>query len=105
MNGCEEHSNVLRRIKVMFVICGCLEEDLTVKCYIDTSFQTNRDDYTWQSGYVFIINEDAILWKTSKKIVISHSTIKLEYIVSLEATNEGIWMKKFIEDLGIAPSI
>ena len=32
------------------------------------------------------------------------STCEAEYIVSSEATNEGLWMKEFIVDLGVIPS-
>ena len=32
------------------------------------------------------------------------STCEAEYIVASEATNEGVWMKEFISDLGVIPS-
>ena len=28
--------------------------------------------------------------------------IEAEYIVALEATHEGVWMKEFISDLGVS---
>ena len=31
-------------------------------------------------------------------------TCEAEYIASLEAANEGVWMKEFISDLGVIPS-
>jgi hypothetical protein len=34
----------LRRTKVMFLVYGGVEEELSVKCYTDASFQTDRDD-------------------------------------------------------------
>ena len=30
-------------------------------------------------------------------------TIEAEYIAIVEAANEGVWMKKFIIDLGVVP--
>ncbi|XP_035832971.1 secreted RxLR effector protein 161-like [Helianthus annuus] len=56
----------LRRTKDMFLVFGGVEEELTVRCYIDASFQTDRDDSRSQSGFVFTINGGAISWKSSK---------------------------------------
>ena len=91
----------LRRTKDMFQIYGGLEEDLNVKCYTDASFQTDRDDCKSQSGFVFIMNGGAVSWKSSKQEVVAQSTTESEYV----AASEAAWMKKFIEDLGVVPSI
>ena len=32
------------------------------------------------------------------------STCEAEYIATSEASNEGVWMKEFISDLGVIPS-
>jgi hypothetical protein len=95
----------LRRTKDMFLIYGGLEEDLCVKCYTDASFQTDRDDSRSQSGYVFVLNGGAIAWKSSKQSVVAQSTTESEYIAASEAGQEAAWMKKFISDLGVMPSI
>ena len=39
-----------------------------------------------------------------KQSVVVGSTCEAEYIAALEATNEGVWMKDFISDLGVIPS-
>ncbi|KAD4179359.1 hypothetical protein E3N88_27950 [Mikania micrantha] len=46
----------LRRTKCMFLVYGGVEEELTLRCYTDASFQTDRDDSRSQSGYVFTLN-------------------------------------------------
>ena len=95
----------LRRTKDMFLIYGGLEENLSVKCYSDASFQTDRDDSKSQSGYVFIMNGGAVSWKSSKQDVVAQSTTESEYVAASEAAKEAVWMKKFIEELGVVPSI
>ncbi|KAI3764505.1 hypothetical protein L2E82_14514 [Cichorium intybus] len=95
----------LRRTKDMFLVYGGLEESLKVKGYTDASFQTDRDDSKSQSGYVFILNGGAVSWKSSKQEVIAQSTTKSEYVAASEAAQEAVWMRKFIEDLGVVPSI
>ena len=55
----------LRRTKDVFLVYGG-EEALGVKGYTDVSFQTDLDDSKSQSGYVFLVNEGAVSWKSSK---------------------------------------
>ncbi|KAD7117120.1 hypothetical protein E3N88_04388 [Mikania micrantha] len=89
----------------MFLIYGGMEEELTVRCYTDASFQTDRDDSRSQSGYVFTLNGGAITWRSSKQSVVAQSTTESEYITASEAAKEAAWMKKFMTDLGVVLSI
>src|SRR4051812_20087116 len=41
---------------------------------------------------------------SSKQSIMAGSTCEAEYIAASEATNEGVWMKEFISDLGVIPS-
>ncbi|KAI3813961.1 hypothetical protein L1987_18697 [Smallanthus sonchifolius] len=91
--------------KDMFLIYGGIEEELTMKCHTDASFQTDRDDSRSQSGHVFTLNGGAITWKSSKQKVVAQSTTESEYIAASEATQEAAWTKKFITDHGVVSSI
>ena len=51
------------------------------------------------------MNGGAVSWKSSKHETIADSTTKGEYIVASEANKEAIWIKKFITELGVVPSI
>ncbi|KAJ0765449.1 putative RNA-directed DNA polymerase [Helianthus annuus] len=95
----------LRRTKDMFLIYGSGEEELVVKGYTDASFQTDRDGSRSQSGYVFILNGAAVSWKSSKQDVVALSTTESEYIAASLAAQEAAWLKKFIADLGVVPTI
>ncbi|KAG8481078.1 hypothetical protein CXB51_025801 [Gossypium anomalum] len=68
----------LRRTKDTFLIYGG-EEELSVKGYTDASFQTDKDDSRLQS--------------------------EAEYIAASEVAKEAVWIKKFITELGVVPSI
>ncbi|KAJ9547882.1 hypothetical protein OSB04_020425 [Centaurea solstitialis] len=94
----------LRRTKEMFLVYGGAEE-LSVKGYTDASFQTDRDDSCSQSGFVFLLNDGAVSWRSSKQSTVADSTTEAEYIAVNEAAKEAVWMKKFIGDLGVVPSI
>ena len=94
----------LRRTKDTFLVYGG-EEELVVKGYTDASFQTDRDDFRSQSGYVFCLNGGAVSWKSSKQDTVADSTTEAEYIGASNAAKEAVWIKKFISELGVVPSI
>ncbi|XP_058733051.1 uncharacterized protein LOC131604637 [Vicia villosa] len=94
----------LRKTKDSFLIYGGHEE-LAVIGYTDASFQTDKDNFRSQSRYVFCLNGGTISWKSSKQDTVADSTIEAEYIVASNAAKESVWIKKFISELGIIPSI
>ncbi|KAK8557937.1 hypothetical protein V6N12_010160 [Hibiscus sabdariffa] len=94
----------LRRTKDVFLVYGG-EEQLSIKGYTDASFQTDKDDSRSQSGFVFRLNGGAVSWKSSKQDTVADSTTEAEYIAASEAAKEAVWIKKFITELGVVPSI
>ena len=86
------------------LVCLYLTSSLIKDGYVDASFDTDLDDSKSQTGYVFILNGGAVSWCSSKQSVVAESTCEAEYIAASEATNEGVWMKDFISDLGVIPS-
>ncbi|XP_040251457.2 uncharacterized protein [Aegilops tauschii subsp. strangulata] len=67
-------------------------------------FMTDPDDFKSQSGYVFILNGGAVDWKSSKQKTVADSTTEAEYVAASEASKEAVWIKQFLEDLGVVPS-
>ena len=51
------------------------------------------------------MNGGAVSWKSSKQSTIADSTIEAEYIAASEAAKEAVWMRKFIAELEVVPSI
>ncbi|KAL0293762.1 UNVERIFIED_CONTAM: Retrovirus-related Pol polyprotein from transposon TNT 1-94 [Sesamum radiatum] len=87
----------------MFLIYGVGE--LILQGFRDTSFQSDDDDAKSQSGFVFKLNGGLVAWKSSKKDTTADSTMEAEYIAASEATKEAVWMKNYIQELGVVPSI
>ena len=50
---------------------------------------------------MFTLNGGAVSWKSSKQETIADSTAESDYIAAFEA----VWIKKFITELGVVPSI
>ena len=63
------------------------------------------DDRKSISGFVFICNGGTASWKSSKQSITADSTTEAEYIAASDATKEAVWIKKFIIELGVVPSI
>ena len=95
----------LRRIEDMLLVYGGSVDEISVVGYTDASFQTDRDDFKSQSGYVFTLNGRAISWKSSKQDKIAYSTTEVEYIAASDAAKEAVWQKNFIIDLRVVASI
>ena len=88
----------------MFLIYGG-DKELVVNGYVDSSFDTDPDDSKSQTRYVFLLNDGAVSWCSSKQSVLVGSTCEAEYISASEAANEGVCMKKFTSNLGVIPSV
>ncbi|KAL0453691.1 UNVERIFIED_CONTAM: Retrovirus-related Pol polyprotein from transposon TNT 1-94 [Sesamum latifolium] len=93
----------LKRTKDMFLIYGGGE--LILEGYSDASFQSDDDDAKSQSGFVFNLNSGVVAWKSSKQDTTADSTTEVEYIAASEAAKEAVWMKNYIQELGVVSSI
>ena len=54
---------------------------------------------------MFTLNGDAISWKSSKQEMTADSTTKSKYIIASKTAKEAVWIRKFITELGVVPSI
>ncbi|GJS86182.1 hypothetical protein Tco_0752723 [Tanacetum coccineum] len=71
----------MRNTKNMFLVYGGdSTTELGVTCYIDASWETDRDDLRSQTGFVFMMNGGAVDWKSSKQSTTAMSSMEVEYI-------------------------
>ena len=73
--------------------------------FTDFNFQSDHDDSKSMSGYIYILNDGVICWKSFKQYTMADSTCKAEYIIASDATKEAVWLRKFISELRVAPSL
>ncbi|XP_052484849.1 secreted RxLR effector protein 161-like [Gossypium raimondii] len=73
--------------------------------YTDASFQTEKNDSQLQSSFLFCLNGGTVSWKTSNQDTVVDSTTEDEHIATSEAAKEVVWIKKFIVELEVVPSI
>ena len=67
----------LRRTKDVFLIYE--DDDFIVSGYTNASFQSDRDGFKSQSGYVFTMNGGVVSWKSFKQDTTKDSIIESEY--------------------------
>ncbi|GKB11700.1 putative RNA-directed DNA polymerase [Tanacetum coccineum] len=96
----------LRNTKDMFLVYGGNPDtELEVTGFCDASWQCDKDDTKSQTGYVFVVNGGAVDWKSKKQTTIAMHATQSEYMAASEAAMEAVWIRKFVEDLGVMPSI
>lgn len=93
----------LRRTKDLCLVYG--GNELKLEGFTDSDFMTDVDDRKSTSGHVFVLNGGAIIWKSSKQNTTADSTTEAEYIAASEASKEAVWLRKFVMELGVVPSI
>nr|GEX08091.1 hypothetical protein [Tanacetum cinerariifolium] len=90
----------LRNTKDMFLVYrGDIKRELMVSCYTDS------DDIKSQTGYVFVLNRGVVDWKSVKQSIFATSSTEAEYIAAFDASKEAVWVRKFISELGVIPTI
>ncbi|XP_042954512.1 secreted RxLR effector protein 161-like [Carya illinoinensis] len=80
-------------------------ENLQVVGYSDSDFVGCVDTRKSISGYIFLLAEGAISWKSTKQSIVATSTMEAQFIACYEATTQAIWLKNFISGFKIVDSI
>ncbi|KAA0061857.1 copia-like pol polyprotein [Cucumis melo var. makuwa] len=76
-------------------------DHLEVIGYSDSDFFGCVDTRKSTFGYLFLLAEGAISWKSAKQSIIAASTMEAEFVACFEATVHGLWLRNFISGLGI----
>jgi len=80
-------------------------DHLEVIGYTDSDFAGSIDTKKSTFGYVHILAEGAISWKSAKQSVIAASTMEAEFVACFDATVQANWLWNFISGLGVVDNI
>jgi hypothetical protein len=80
----------LRNTKDMVLVYGGNEEELSIKGYVDATFDTDPDDLKSQTGYVFMLNGGSVSSESCKQDLVAQSTMESEYMAVSEGASEGV---------------
>ncbi|KAL0377147.1 UNVERIFIED_CONTAM: Retrovirus-related Pol polyprotein from transposon TNT 1-94 [Sesamum calycinum] len=90
---------------VNFISIGEEQKELVLEGYSDASFQSDIEKFKSQSDFFFKLNSGGVAWKSSKQDTTANSITKFEYIEASKAAKETVWMKNYIQELGVVLSI
>jgi len=80
-------------------------DHLEVIGYSDSNFTGCVDTRKSTLGFVFLLAEGVVSWKSAKQSVVAASTMEAEFLAHFEATIQANWLWNFISGLGIVDSI
>ncbi|GJX77588.1 replication protein A 70 kDa DNA-binding subunit B [Tanacetum coccineum] len=86
-------------------IVGSIMYALRVSCYTNVGYLTDADELKSQTGYVFVLNEGVVDWKSTKQSISTASSTDVEYIAAFDASKEAVWIRKFISGLNVNDTI
>uniref|UniRef100_T1IMN5 MBD domain-containing protein n=1 Tax=Strigamia maritima TaxID=126957 RepID=T1IMN5_STRMM len=73
--------------------------NLKVNCYVDASWMTTIPDRKSVMGYLIMIGNNLILWRTTKQSLITMSAMEAELIALSELVKEVIWFKCCLDEV------
>ena len=93
---------ILRYLKGTADYVLCYQgRDLRLIGYTDADWGGDPDQRKSTSGYAFLLNDCAISWGSKKQYCIALSTMEVEYVACSSAIQEAIWLRKFLQDMGV----
>ena len=69
--------------------------------YIDSDYVGDLDKRRSKTGYVFILSQAPVSWRSTLQSIVTLSTIEAEYMAMTEAIKEAIWLQGLLDDLRI----
>ena len=73
--------------------------------YSDADWGGDRDDRKSTSGYLFQMSGGAVSWRSKKQTCVALSMAEAEYIALASATQEAMWMRQLIGEIGICQQL
>lgn len=68
--------------------------------YLDSDFAGDVDTRRSTTGYVFELSNGPVTWCSKRQESVSLSTTEAEYIAASTATQEAVWLRNLLHDLG-----
>ena len=78
---------------------------LELRAYSDADWAGNPTDWRSTTGYCFFLGDYLISWRSKKQTVVARSNSEAEYRALADATQELLWLRWLLEDLGISHTI
>ena len=68
--------------------------------YSDADWAGDVDTHRSASGYVFQLGSGTVSWSSRKQQTVAKSSTEAEYVALSSATQEAVWLRRLMKDLG-----
>ncbi|KAK4380916.1 Retrovirus-related Pol polyprotein from transposon RE2 [Sesamum angolense] len=68
--------------------------------YTDSDWAGSVDDMKSTSGYTFSLGSGIFSWASKKQATVAQSLAEAEYIAAAATSNQTIWLRRILEDIG-----
>ena len=75
--------------------------DTTLHGYSDADWAGDINTRLSTSGYVFRIGNSSVSWSSKKQKTVARSSTEAEYVALSYAAQEGIWLRRLLDSLGV----
>jgi hypothetical protein len=105
-NPGKEHWNavkwILRYIRGSIDYCLCFQgTDTLLEGFTDVDMAGDMDSRKSTTCYIYTFAGVAVSWVSRLQKVVALSTTEVEYIATTDACKEMLWMRRFLEELGV----
>ena len=77
----------------------------TLICYSDADFANQVDTRRSQTGYIVLLANGAVSWKSSLQKTVALSTVEAEYMSASDGCKETIWTRSLLSELGFMEAV
>ncbi|KAJ8381146.1 hypothetical protein SKAU_G00019240 [Synaphobranchus kaupii] len=69
--------------------------------FSDADWAGDQDDRRSTTGNIFLLSGGAVSWLSKKQATVALSTAEAEYVALSQAAQEGTWLRRLLNDLGM----
>lgn len=95
---------ILRYVKgtIKYGLCYNAKDDSCILAgYSDADLAGDNDTRHSTSGYIFQLYNNTVSWCSKKQNTVAKSTTEAEYVALSFATQEVIWLRRLLENIGM----
>jgi len=79
--------------------------DLTVTAYCDSDWAACSDSRRSVSGYLVLMGDSPVSWKSKKQATVSLSSAEAEYRAVRQVVGELVWLERLLDELVVQSSL
>jgi len=82
----------------------CADNNLELVGFADADWAGDISDRKSTSGYLYKLGTSLISWSSKKQVSVALSSTEAEYVSAALASQEAIWLRQLLTDIGVPPT-